>query len=57
MAVASGRQALDGLMALPDAVYKLEVKDGRHRLVGMKGSTRGPRASDRYEAQRTGAVR
>jgi len=42
-AVASGRNALGALMASPDAVYRLDLTEGRHRLVGLKGSfRRGP---------------
>ncbi len=41
-AVATGRTALNALLALPDAVYRLEVHAGRHRLVGLKGSARMP---------------
>ncbi len=54
MAVMSGRAAVQGLLALPDAVYKLEVRDGRHRLVGMKGSSRAARAVDTHQGQRAG---
>jgi hypothetical protein len=52
-ASAAGQQALQGLLALPDAVYRLEVVDGQHRLVGLKGSTRAARAVDPHQAQRT----
>jgi uncharacterized protein (DUF58 family)/TM2 domain-containing membrane protein YozV len=53
MAIQSGRQALQGLLALPDAVYKLEVVGGRHRMVGMKGSSRAARAQDKHQGQRS----
>ena len=39
-AVFTGRNVLNGLLALPDAVYRLEVVEGRHRVVGLKGSAR-----------------
>jgi uncharacterized protein (DUF58 family)/TM2 domain-containing membrane protein YozV len=39
-AVASGRNALGALLASPDAVYRLDLVGGRHRLVGLKGSYR-----------------
>jgi hypothetical protein len=57
MAVLSGRFALQGLLALPDAVYKLEVAGGRHRMVGMKGSTRASRAVDVHQGQRVAPMR
>ena len=41
-AVMTGRHALAGLLALPDAVYRLEVHSGSHRLVGLKGSAVPP---------------
>jgi uncharacterized protein (DUF58 family)/TM2 domain-containing membrane protein YozV len=39
-AVACGRNALGALLASPDAVYRLSLEGGRHRLVGLKGSYR-----------------
>ena len=39
-AVATGRNALQALLSLPDAVYRLEVTGGSHRLVGLKGALR-----------------
>lgn len=57
MAIVSGRRALQGLLALPDAVYKLEVADGRHRMVGMKGSSRAARTVDRHQGQRAAPAR
>lgn len=36
-AVATGRNAFHALLASPDAVYKLEVQGGVHRLLGFKG--------------------
>jgi uncharacterized protein (DUF58 family) len=51
-AVWAGRQAIAALLAQPDAVYKLEIADGRHRLVGMKGSARAPRQVDVHQGQR-----
>jgi len=51
-AVTTGRQALGGLLALPDAVYRLEIVDGQHRLVGMKGSMRQARTVDKNQGQR-----
>lgn len=51
-AVWAGRQALNALLAQPDAVYKLEVVAGHHRLVGMKGSARAPRQVDVHMGQR-----
>lgn len=51
LAIEIGRRALAGLLASPDAVYRLEVHDGHLRLVGLKGGagaapvdyeTRGP---------------
>ena len=57
MAIVSGRRALQGLLALPDAVYKLEVAGGRHRMVGMKGSSRAARTVDRHQGQRSGPTK
>lgn len=37
--VMSERRALDVLLARPDAVYRLEVKGGHQRLIGLKGVT------------------
>lgn len=54
-AVAIGRNVLSMLLALPDAVYKLEVAGGQHRLVGLKGSARVARKIDAYQAQRRSA--
>jgi uncharacterized protein (DUF58 family)/TM2 domain-containing membrane protein YozV len=51
-AVNAGRYALNGLLALNDAVYRLEVVDGQHRLVGLKGSSRAPRSVDVHQGQR-----
>jgi uncharacterized protein (DUF58 family)/TM2 domain-containing membrane protein YozV len=51
-ATQAGRQALAGLMALPDAVYRLEIVDGQHRVVGLKGSSRAPRTVDLHQGQR-----
>lgn len=51
-AVATGRVALNALLSLPDAVYRLELVDGRHRLVGLKGSQRVARAFDVHAGQR-----
>lgn len=53
-AAACGRHALQVLLSLPDAVYRLEVVDGRHRLVGLKGSARAARAVDVHMGQRDG---
>ena len=53
-AVWAGRQAIAALLSQPDAVYKLEVVDGRHKLVGMKGSSRAPRQVDVHQGQRGG---
>ena len=54
-AVAVGRHALNVLLSLPDAVYRLEVVDGQHRLVGLKGSARAPRTVDVHQGQRRSA--
>ena len=54
-AVGAGRMALNALLALPDAVYRLEVMEGHHRLVGMKGSARAARTVDPYQGQRRSA--
>jgi uncharacterized protein (DUF58 family)/TM2 domain-containing membrane protein YozV len=51
----AGQQALRGLLALPDAVYRLEVTEGQHRLVGLKGSARAPRSVDAHQGQRAAA--
>jgi hypothetical protein len=40
---------------LPDAVYRLEIASGHHRLVGLKGSLRAARAVDAHQGQRAGA--
>ena len=37
--VMSERRALDVLLARPDAVYRLEVKGGHQKLIGLKGVT------------------
>jgi uncharacterized protein (DUF58 family)/TM2 domain-containing membrane protein YozV len=54
-AATAGRNALQGLLGLPDAVYRLEVVAGQHRLVGVKGSSRAPRSIDRHQGQRSAA--
>lgn len=54
-AVAIGRHVLGALLALPDAVYRLEVTGGRHRLVGLKGSARAARPVDVHQGQRRSA--
>ncbi len=54
-AVAVGRHTLQVLLSLPDAVYRLEIVDGRHRLVGLKGSARAARAVDPHQGQRRSA--
>ncbi|MFO0737128.1 MAG: DUF58 domain-containing protein [Labilithrix sp.] len=56
-AIATGGHALNALMAGPDAVYRLELTDGRHRLVGLKGSLRGGGAHhvDAHQGQRRSA--
>lgn len=54
-ATVAGKNALQGLLALPDAVYRLEVVDGQHRLVGLKGAARAARAVDLHQGQRSGA--
>lgn len=51
-AVAVGRHALNMLLSLPDAVYRLEIRDGQHRLVGLKGSARAQRVVDVHMGQR-----
>ena len=51
-AVDAGRYALQALLALPDAVYRLEIVSGQHRLVGLKGSARAPRSVDMRQGQR-----
>lgn len=51
-AVWAGRQALNAMLAQPDAVYRLESTGGRLRLVGMKGSARGARQVDVHQGQR-----
>ncbi|GEM_PF-887526 len=55
-AAACGRHALQVLLSLPDAVYRLEVAHGRHRLVGLKGSARAATVVDLHMGQRGGAV-
>jgi uncharacterized protein (DUF58 family)/TM2 domain-containing membrane protein YozV len=54
-AALAGQQALKGLLALPDAVYRLDLADGQHRLVGLKGSTRAARSVDLHQGQRASA--
>ena len=54
-AVATGGHALNALLAGPDAVYRLELADGRHRLVGLKGSLRGAHHVDAHQGQRRSA--
>ncbi len=54
-AVFTGRHALAGLLSTPDAVYRLEIKDGQHRLLGLKGSARGLRQVDHHMGQRRSA--
>lgn len=55
-AVAVGNNALNALLSGPDAVYRLELADGRHRLVGMKGSARGGAHNvDAHQGQRRSA--
>jgi hypothetical protein len=57
-AVATGRHALQVLLSLPDAVYRLEIAGGQHRLVGLKGSARGSaRSVDVHQGQRAQARR
>jgi hypothetical protein len=56
-AVDAGRRALNALLALPDAVYRLEIASGQHRLVGLKGSARAPHAVDHRQGQRGDAPR
>jgi hypothetical protein len=51
-AVALGRHALQVLLSLPDAVYRLEVVEGHHRLVGLKGSARAAPSVDVHQGQR-----
>lgn len=51
-AVAAGKNALGWLLALPDAVYRLEIADGQHRLVGLKGSSVVQRSVDTHQGQR-----
>jgi len=53
-AVAVGRHALQVLLSLQDAVYRLEVVNGQHRLVGLKGSARAARVVDVHMGQRGG---
>jgi hypothetical protein len=54
-AVAVGRHALNVLLSLPDAVYRLEIVNGQHRLVGLKGSARAARSVDVHMGQRRSA--
>jgi uncharacterized protein (DUF58 family)/TM2 domain-containing membrane protein YozV len=54
-AVATGRHALQVLLSLPDAVYRLEVSSGHHRLVGLKGAARAIHGTDRFQGQRRSA--
>jgi uncharacterized protein (DUF58 family) len=51
-AVMFGRHALNVLLSLPDAVYRLEIVNGQHRLVGLKGSARAARSVDVHMGQR-----
>jgi len=54
-AVGAGRYSLAALLSLPDAVYRLEIAAGHHRLVGMKGSARAAsRQVDIHQGQRQG---
>jgi hypothetical protein len=53
--VAAGGLAINALMAGPDAVYRLELTDGRHRLVGLKGSLRSAHHVDAHQGQRRSA--
>ena len=48
----AAKQAMMGLLALPDAVYRLEVVEGQHRLVGLKGAARAQAPIDPHAAQR-----
>jgi uncharacterized protein (DUF58 family) len=52
LAVRTGQQALGALLMLPDAVYRLELAAGHHRLVGLKGSARAHQTVDRHQGQR-----
>jgi uncharacterized protein (DUF58 family)/TM2 domain-containing membrane protein YozV len=54
-AVAVGRNVLQMLLSLPDAVYRLEIASGQHRLVGLKGSARAGRKIDVHQGQRRSA--
>lgn len=54
-AIAVGRHALQMLLSLPDAVYRLEIVNGQHRLVGLKGSARAARSVDVHQGQRRSA--
>jgi hypothetical protein len=54
-AVATGRTALQALLSLPDAVYRLEIVAGQHRLVGLKGSLRASNQIDHHQGQRRSA--
>jgi hypothetical protein len=56
-AVDAGRYALQALLALPDAVYRLDIVSGQHRLVGLKGSARAPREVDMRQGQRADVSR
>ena len=47
--------AVLGELAGPDAVYRLELTDGRHRLVGLKGSLRSAHHVDSHQGQRRSA--
>jgi hypothetical protein len=55
-AALAGKYAVSALLALPDAVYRLEVVDGQHRLVGLKGSLRAQGGVDARQAQRAQAL-
>jgi uncharacterized protein (DUF58 family) len=54
-AIGHGGQALNAMMAGPDAIYRLETVEGRHRLVGLKGSLRGANRIDAHQGQRRSA--
>lgn len=54
-AISTGRHALQALLGLPDAVYRLEVVEGRHRLVGLKGAMRAARPARASDGQRWSA--
>ncbi|MBX3233902.1 MAG: DUF58 domain-containing protein [Labilithrix sp.] len=54
-AVAVGNNAIGALLAGPDAVYRLDLVEGRHRLVGLKGSLRSSHHVDAHQGQRRSA--